>query len=182
MSVSMRKTESCEENVQVKDERPSESAGNQKTLFHKILHYIDAYKLNPRPPSIIGGIVTFLILPATVVYSALVYMQALSQPYDSQNELFWSISKAPFPMQIRCEVPTGCFISNSNESLKGPCSFVKHMEIAAFQFGYFHNPTLGLSVLAQSNDSEAPLISILSQAYMPGQPSSDSDWHFYHVG
>ena len=142
----------------------------------KAFRFLDAYKVEPRPPTFVGGLISLLILPVTVAYIVIVLISSLSAPKLSNNNIIWSIYGGPFPMTIRCEAASGCLVSNDNDNTKiGPCLNLSFGSNATLSVEYFQNPLLGVSAIARLEDSTAPAISILSQTYMPRSPAADSD-------
>ena len=92
------------------------AAAMKKIESSKTFQSLDAYKIQTRPPTLIGGLVSLLILPATVDYVVVVLLTTLTAPKLSNNNIIWSIYGAPFPMILRCEAVSGCLFSNSNDS------------------------------------------------------------------
>ena len=142
----------------------------------KFVYSMDAYKVLPRPASMCGGIVSILIWPATAVYVIEVLLAVLAAPKLSNNNIIWSIYGAPFPLIIRCEAAGGCLISNSNDTqFLGPCWNLSQGANLTLELEYFQNPLLGLSAIAWLDDPTAPIVSTLSQTYMPLNKDADSD-------
>lgn len=135
----------------------------------------DVYRIKPRNPSIVGGLVSLTIIPATAVFVWALYADLRAAPPVESQEILWTYASGPYEATLRCEAAGGCWVSNKYGSdshhpeglvaSEGECSFLAQGANATLHLGYSFEPTEGLSVIAvrpSSYDPNAKIASLLS--------------------
>jgi len=157
-----------------------------KTLGKKVKDFVrivDVYRIRPRPPSLIGGIVTVAIIPATAIFVWALYADLKSSPPVESQEIMWSYDEGPYEAPLRCEAPGGCYVSNNyGDDSHHPsglvasekdCFFLGYKENTTVHLAYSFEPFEGLSVVAARPSTPNPnfqVASILSDMnYWKGQ-------------
>lgn len=157
-----------------------------KTLGKKVKDFVrivDVYRIRPRPPSLIGGIVTVAIIPATAIFVWALYTDLQTSPPVESQEIMWTYDEGPYKAPLRCEAPGGCWVSNNyGDDSHHPsglvasekdCFFLGYKENTTVHLAYSFEPFEGLSVVAARPSTPNPnfqVASILSDMnYWKGQ-------------
>ena len=61
----------------------------QETVKKAVVH-VDAYAVEPRPSTTVGGAITVLVWLATVIYTAIIIYQWMTRPSSTTNAIIWS--------------------------------------------------------------------------------------------
>lgn len=69
-----------------------------------------------------------MVLPLAVAYCVIIAMQMLSAPDPVKTEILWAVSAGPFRMPVRCEVVSGCLLSNAVGDRNPGCIQLGHKE------------------------------------------------------
>ena len=141
----------------------------------KLVGVFDLYHVKPRKPSIVGGLVSLAIIPATAVFVWALYADLRGAPPVEAQEILWTYASGPYEATLRCEVTDGCWVSNKYgtdshhpEGLvasEGDCVFLAQGANTTLHLGYSFEPTEGLSVIAKRPspyDPNAKIASLLS--------------------
>lgn len=148
-----------------------------------VVSIVDVYRVRPRRPSLIGGLVSVAVIPATAVFVWALYADLKTSPPVESQEIMWTYDEGPYKAPLRCEAPGGCWVSNAyGDDSHHPsglvasekdCFFLGYKENTTVHLAYSFEPFEGLSVLAQRPQPANPnfkVASILSDMnYWKGQ-------------
>ena len=148
-----------------------------------VVSIVDVYRVRPRRPSLIGGLVSVAVIPATAVFVWALYADLKTSPPVESQEIMWTYDEGPYKAPLRCEAPGGCWVSNAyGDDSHHPsglvasekdCFFLGYKENTTVHLAYSFEPFEGLSVLAERPTPANPnfqVASILSDMnYWKGQ-------------
>jgi len=87
-----------------------------KKALQSVLSAIDSYQVEPREPSVLGCLVSAVVLPLTITYCVCLYTSMRAAPLIESNSVVWSSSANPFPLNFTCDSLEGCYYSFGNHS------------------------------------------------------------------
>ena len=143
-----------------------------------VRHFVgafDLFRVEPRKPSVVGGLVSLAIIPATAVFVWALYTDLRAAPPVESQEILWTYASGPYEATLRCEATDGCWVSNKYGSdphhpeglvaSEGDCVFIAQGANTTLHLGYSFEPTEGLSVITKrppTYDPNAQIASLLS--------------------
>ncbi|PNW83137.1 hypothetical protein CHLRE_06g308200v5 [Chlamydomonas reinhardtii] len=92
----------------------------------KVARSIDLFAVEQKPSSIIGVVISVMVLAATVTYSAILAFQLVHQAPATTNVIDWTMGAQPqaFPMKVTCVALSGCMLSNAYGAAAGELALV----------------------------------------------------------
>jgi len=146
-----------------------------KTLGKKVkdvVSIVDVYRIRPRKPSLIGGLVSVAIIPATAIFVWALYADLKTSPPVESQEIMWTYDEGPYEAPLRCEAPGGCWVSNNyGDDSHHPsglvaeekdCVFLGYKENKTVHLAYSFEPFEGLSVIAARPSTPDPNFKVAS--------------------
>mmetsp|Transcript_28750 Transcript_28750/g.39740 ORF Transcript_28750/g.39740 Transcript_28750/m.39740 type:complete len:306 (-) Transcript_28750:187-1104(-) len=137
----------------------------KEKLYQQVVEVLDNYQVQPREPSSVGCVVSALILPCTFLYAFFLYLSMSGAPLIEVNNIRWSISYNPFPMNITCENPSGCYFSYQQEDAHSECQFLDAEQTAPMQV--YRNPSNKPTVFILTAKTSEHMASALSATNSP---------------
>jgi len=137
-----------------------------------VVSIVDVYRVRPRRPSLIGGLVSVAVIPATAVFVWALYADLKTSPPVESQEIMWTYDEGPYKAPLRCEAPGGCWVSNNYgddshhpsglvESERN-CFFLAEGANTTVHLAYSFEPFEGLSVLAARPSTPNPNFQVAS--------------------
>ena len=137
-----------------------------------VVSIVDVYRVRPRRPSLIGGLVSVAVIPATAVFVWALYADLKTSPPVESQEIMWTYDEGPYKAPLRCEAPGGCWVSNAyGDDSHHPsglvasekdCFFLGYKENTTVHLAYSFEPFEGLSVLAERPTPANPNFQVAS--------------------
>jgi hypothetical protein len=135
---------------------------------------LDAYKVETRQPTTTGSVISFLVLPLALLFSAILLLRLINTPLNQTNSLVWTHQFSPFPITIKCLAVGGCQISNNDkDQTPQACVLLEEGQEQLFEIHHFDSIKYGISILSKVDGTNAA-ISYLSETYMPWLSAADS--------
>jgi len=146
----------------------------------------DAYAIEPKESTLMGGVITALVWVATVIYIVIMVVQWRRQPPTVTATTEWTIGAGPFPMPWTCIARSGCWYQNQLSAQatlgvservpgeqRGACTFVPFNATATALVAFSTSPSEGISVLYDPATAADTLglgygVSAVSVARCPG--------------
>lgn len=137
-----------------------------------VVSIVDVYRVRPRRPSLIGGLVSVAVIPATAVFVWALYADLKTSPPVESQEIMWTYDEGPYKAPLRCEAPGGCWVSNNyGDDYHHPsglvesernCFFLAEGANTTVHLAYSFEPFEGLSVLATKPSTADPNFKVAS--------------------
>jgi len=129
--------------AKVPEEDPPSSEGGEglEQKASKVVGMLDSYAVEERQPNFFGAVILLCILPATLVYAIMLYVQLQNNPFIESNQVEWSMAFGPFPVDFECTAVTGCMFSGANsgtheEPTHATCVTMERSERQTFFLDY----------------------------------------------
>ena len=137
-----------------------------------VVSIVDVYRVRPRRPSLIGGLVSVAVIPATAVFVWALYADLKTSPPVESQEIMWTYDEGPYKAPLRCEAPGGCWVSNAyGDDSHHPsglvasekdCFYLGYKENTTVHLAYSFEPFEGLSVIAAKPTPANPNFQVAS--------------------
>lgn len=151
------------------------SGQGSKTLgkhVKDVVGVFDVYRVKPRRASLVGGLVSVAVIPATAVFVWALYADLTTAPPVESQEIMWTYDEGPYPAPLRCDAPGGCWVSNAYGNdphhpagiveSEYDCFYLGYKENTTVHLAYSFEPTEGLSVVAARPTTPDPNFQVAS--------------------
>ena len=128
-----------------------------QSVTKRTARWMDVYAVEPREGTALGGVVTIAILPLTIVYVIMLFMEVKRAPPNETRDILWTSMEGPFAAEVKCEAASGCWASNHYAASRAEeaCVFMNSSEVRTFNLRYSYKPDEGLSVLAMRTNASS---------------------------
>jgi len=135
---------------------PSEKEGKA----NKVVQLLDSYAVEEREPNFVGMVVSLCILPATIIYAVMLYLQLQDNPFVESNQIIWSMAFNPFPVDFECLAESGCILSGTeqNGTRHAGCVTMASHERKTFYLNYAGGQMPMISLYTLNGSAEVAVV------------------------
>mmetsp|Transcript_35304 Transcript_35304/g.59505 ORF Transcript_35304/g.59505 Transcript_35304/m.59505 type:complete len:388 (+) Transcript_35304:140-1303(+) len=130
------------------------------TKRNKFVNLMDSYAVETREPNFIGAVLSLCILPATIIYAVMLYLQLQDNPFVESNQIIWSMAFNPFPVDFECLAESGCILSGTeqNGTRHAGCVTMASHERKTFYLNYAGGQMPMISLYTLNGSAEVAVV------------------------